>query len=52
MDVREHVNESLCSPKAESVNQIICVIFFSGLRFVKEEREIQKMLYQSKSSKL
>jgi len=28
MGVREHVNASLCSPKAESVNQIESVIFF------------------------
>jgi len=28
MDVREHVNASLCSPKAESVNQIASIIFF------------------------
>jgi len=52
MGVREHVNSSLCSPKAESVNQIESVFFFSGLRLMKEEREVQKTLYQSKSSKL
>ena len=28
MGVPEHVNVSLCSPKAESVNQIASVIFF------------------------
>ena len=48
---REHVNASLCSPKAESVNQIASIIF-SGFRFAREEREIQKTLYQNKSRKL
>jgi len=28
MGVREHVNASLCSPKAENFNQIASVIFF------------------------
>jgi hypothetical protein len=28
MGVREHVNASLCSPKAETVNQIASIIFF------------------------
>jgi hypothetical protein len=32
-------------PKAESVNEIAYVIF-SGFRFVKEDREIQKTLYE------
>lgn len=48
MDVREHVNASLCSPKAASVNQITSVIFFRTPLRVGREKNTKDAVSEQK----